>query len=150
MSSVRHLLADVNVWLATVVGEHPHHRATIRWWREGLLPAGDRIAFCRLTQLGLLRLLTNERVMGRQRKTIAEAWSIYERLRTAEPVVFAPEPETTETLLARQRSLGGTSTKFWTDSYLAAFARAGDLGLVTFDRDFTRFPGLDLTLLDAR
>ena len=144
---MRHLLADVNVWLATVVGEHPHHREAIRWWKEELLPAGDGIAFCRLTQLGLLRLLTNRHVMGPQRKTIEEAWSIYQQLRAARPVVFAPEPETTETLLARQCRLGGTSTKFWTDSYLAAFARAGDLGLVTFDRDFTRFPDLELRLL---
>lgn len=147
---MRHLLADVNVWLATVVGEHPHHRAAIRWWKERLLPAGDRIAFCRLTQLGLLRLLTNERVMGPQRKTIPEAWSIYEQLRAARPVVFAPEPERTESFIARHCKLGAKSSKFWTDSYLAAFARAGDLGLVTFDRDFTRFPGLELELLDAR
>ena len=87
--------------------------------------------------------------MGRQRKTVAEAWSVYERLRAAEPVVFAPEPETTETFLAPQCSLDGRSNKFWTDAYLAAFARAGDLGLVAFDRDFTRFPSLGLTLLEA-
>ncbi len=147
---MRHHLADVNVWLATLVAEHPHHRAAIRWWRESLLPAADRIAFCRITQLGLLRLLTNRRVMGRQRKTIDEAWSIYRRLRAARPVVFAPEPEGTEAVLARQCELGAESSKFWTDSYLAAFARAGDLALVTFDRGFTRFPGLELELLDAR
>lgn len=146
---MRPLLADVNVWLATVVGEHPHHQTAIRWWKENLLPSGDRLAFCRLTQLGLLRLLTNRRVMGPQRKTVQEAWTIYQRLRAARPVVFAPEPEATETLLARQCALGESSTKFWTDSYLAAFARAGDLGLVTFDRDFTSFPDLDLTLLDG-
>ena len=147
---MRHLLADVNVWLATVVAEHPHHQSAIRWWKEGLLPSGGRLVFCRLTQLGLLRLLTNRRVMGPQRKSIREAWSIYRRLRAARPVVFAPEPQGTETLLARQCALGGSSTKFWTDSYLAAFARAGDLGLVTFDRDFESFPDLELTLLDGR
>lgn len=149
-STVRHLLADVNVWLATVVAEHPHHPSAIRWWKEGLLPSGDRLAFCRLTQLGLLRLLTNRRVMGPQRKSIQEAWSIYRQLRAARPVVFAPEPEGTETLLARQCALGEPSTSFWTDSYLAAFARAGELGLVTFDRDFESFPDLELTLLDGR
>ncbi len=145
---MRYLLADVNVWLATLVGEHPHHVAAIRWWKEDLLEENDCLAFCRVTQLGLLRLLTNERVMGEQRKTIEQAWSIYERVLAAQPVVFAPEPEGTELLMAEQCRLGGSSTKFWTDSYLAAFARAGSLGLVTFDDDFQRFPELRLTLLE--
>lgn len=144
---MRYLLVDVNVWLATVVADHPHHVAAIRWWQEDLLTSDDRVAFCRITQLGILRLLTNKQVMGGQRKTVDEAWSIYERLLAAAPVVFAPEPEGTESLLAEQCALGGASAKFWTDSYLAAFARAGSLGLVTFDRDFERFPKLPLTLL---
>ncbi len=41
-----------------------HHQPATRWWRQELLPADDRAAFCRVTQLGLLRLLTNDRVMG--------------------------------------------------------------------------------------
>ena len=145
---MRYLLADVNVWLATIVAEHPHHSAALRWWRDEVLPRGDRVAFCRLTQLGLLRLLCNQRVMGRQRKSVAEAWSIYERLIAAHPVVFAPEPEGVETVLSELRLLGGSAGKFWTDGYLAAFAQAGDLELVTFDRGFGRFPDLKLTVLD--
>ena len=144
---MRYLLADVNLWLATLVADHPHHDAAIAWWRETVADPDQRVAFCRITQLGLLRLLTNERVMGRQRKTVDEAWSIYERALAARPVVFAPEPEGTEALLAQQCGLGGSSGKFWTDSYLAAFARAGSLALVTFDRDFERFPALELILL---
>ena len=143
----RYFLADVNVWLATIVEAHPHHAAAIRWWQERVVPSDQRVAFCRVTQLGLLRLLTNERVMGPQRKTIAEAWSIYVRALAAKQVVFTPEPEGTEAMLAEHCRLGGSPGKFWTDGYLAAVARAGSLGLVTFDRDFERFPKLDLTRL---
>ena len=64
-SNVRSILADVNVWLAPLVAEHPHHDAATRWWREDVLPASENVAFCRLTQLGLLRLLSSKRVMGR-------------------------------------------------------------------------------------
>lgn len=41
------------------------------------------------------------------------------------------------------------SPKVWMDAYLAAFAVAGGLRLVTLDRDFKNFvpQGLDLTLL---
>ena len=38
--------------------------------------------------------------MGQQRKTIEEAWSIYEQVLSRKPVSFAPEPEGTEALLA--------------------------------------------------
>ena len=33
----------------------------------------------------------------------------------------------------------GTPARLWTDAYLAAFAAAGGLRLVTFDKDFARF-----------
>ena len=144
---MRYILADVNVWLATLVAEHPHHGATIDWWRRDLLPAGDRLAFCRVTQLGLLRLLTNEQVMGPQRKSVAADWSIYQDLLTTSTVVFAPEPEGMEERLAENGRLGGESSKLWTDAYLAAFARAGGIGFATLDRSFRRYAGLDLILL---
>ena len=145
---MRLFLADVNVWLATLVTEHPHHESAARWWRDELLPAARGIAFCRITQLGLLRLLTNERVMGGQRMTIEEAWELYRRLALQAPVTFVPEPAGTEFVLDEHGRLGGESRKFWTDGYLAAFARAGGMGLVTFDRDFRRYRGLELRLLD--
>jgi uncharacterized protein len=144
---MRYVLADVNVWLATLVAEHPHHGAAVEWWQRDVLPANDRIAFCRISQLGLLRLLTNEQVMGPQSKSVAAAWSIYQELLSLPAVVFAPEPEGTEERLAEYCRLGGESSKFWTDAYLAAFARAGGLGLATFDRGFRRYDGLDLILL---
>lgn len=146
---MRYFLADVNVWVATLVATHPHHITAVRWWEEGVVPAGRRVAFCRITQLGLLRLLGNEHVMGRQRKTVPAAWSIYERALAARHVVFAPEPEGTNAVLARYSRLGGSSSRFWTDGYLAAFCRAGRLGLVTFDQGFERFPELDLTRLGS-
>lgn len=71
------ILADVNVWLATLVESHPHHAAARRWWREDVLADGRRPVFCRVTQLGLLRLLTNEQVMGPNRRSLAAAWRDY-------------------------------------------------------------------------
>jgi len=35
--------------------------------------------FCRLTQLGLLRLLATSAVMGKDVRTIGEAWTVYDR-----------------------------------------------------------------------
>jgi toxin-antitoxin system PIN domain toxin len=145
---MRYVLADVNVWLATLVREHPHHVSAVDWWRDVLLPAGDRIVFCRITQLGLLRLLCNEQAMGPQRRTVAAAWSIYQDLLSLPAVVFAPEPEGTEERLAEYCRVGGESGRIWTDAFLAAFARAGGLALATFDRGYRRFGDLELVLLD--
>ena len=46
--------------------------------------------------------------------------------------------------------LGTASPKVWMDAYLAAFAIAGRLRLVTLDRDFKSYVshGLDLSLLN--
>lgn len=42
------------------------------------------------------------------------------------------------------------SPKLWMDAYLAAFALAGGYRLVTTDRAFRQFTGLDLILLEQR
>ena len=39
--------------------------------------------------------------------------------------------------------------RLWTDTYLAAFALAGGLRLVTFDKDFARFAGAARLQLSA-
>ncbi len=147
-SPPRPILADVNLWLATVLQPHPHHEAAIAWWRHQVLPRGDTVHFCRLTQLGLLRLLTNGAVMGSSVRDPLQAWSDYEALLDQAPVHFADEPQGLEQILrtATEASLG--SPGLWTDAYLAAFAIAENMVLTTFDRGFRRFAGLRLQLLD--
>jgi predicted nucleic acid-binding protein len=54
-------LPDVNLWIALTSNRHLNHTRA-KAWLEGM--EGVRIAFCRITELGLLRLLTNQHVMG--------------------------------------------------------------------------------------
>ena len=141
------ILADVNVWLATLVAEHPHHDAATRWWREDVLPASDRVAFCRLTQLGLLRLLSSERVMGRQRLDYAPAWAAVTEVAAQASVSVLGEPTGINEILADLCTRERLSLGFWSDAYLAAFARSGRHRFATFDRGFRRFEGLELLVL---
>ena len=136
------ILADVNVWLATVVEGHPHHQRAVRWWQGDVLPERRTVCFCRVTQLGLLRLLTNETVMGASRRTPEQAWSDYDRLVAQGPVDYVHEPEGVDRVLRSHTRSEHPSSSLWTDAYLAAFAQAGDLQLATFDRGFQRFSGL--------
>ncbi len=53
-------LPDVNVWVAIAVAEHEHHDRAARWLES---THGHSLAFCRVTQMGFLRLLTNVHVM---------------------------------------------------------------------------------------
>ena len=54
-----------------------HHRIAATWF-TGLTP-DMTLAFCRLTHLGLLRLLTTEAVMGDEVMTQPHAWAAYDR-----------------------------------------------------------------------
>lgn len=140
-------LADVNVWIATLHEGHPHHDAAIAWWRGTVIPSKGTVLFCRVTQLGLLRLLSNERVMGPSRQTPERAWATYRGLLEQPPVGLADEPTGTEAAFGELTAGRPMSTGIWTDAYLAGFAHAGELSIATFDRGFRRFAGLRLELL---
>jgi predicted nucleic acid-binding protein len=62
---------------------------------------------------------------------------------------WAEEPRGLE---SSWKKLGGTSQaspKLWMDAYLAAFAIAGGYQLVTTDKGFKQFKGLDLLVLSS-
>ena len=63
-------ILDLNLWLALIDPDHAHHARARRYWEH---EAAAEIAFCRVTMLGLLRLLTNSRVMHGAPFTLAEA-----------------------------------------------------------------------------
>ncbi len=137
-------LPDLNVWLALVVAEHPHHAAARRYWAEQRVsPAlGPRVWFCRSTMLGLVRLLTQPKLMGEGVLGLTEAHAIYQQLRQTEGVGFAGDAESADALLTRWVADGQAPMppRLWTDAWLAASAEAAGLRLVSFDADFARFP----------
>lgn len=123
-----------------------HHARARRYWEAEAVPT---IAFCRVTALALLRHLTNRHIMQHSVLNARGAWQAYDTWRALPEVVLLADPAGIDTHLKRLSDAANLTSKVWTDAYLAAFAQAGDLRLVAFDRDFNRFPGLDLLLLDA-
>ncbi len=126
------LFPDVNVWVALTHERHAHH-AVARSWLES--QDGD-LFFCRFTQLGLLRLLTNEQVMGPEVLSQRRAWSVFRNWLADERVRFHREPDTDDfdRLFERISSRERPSTKLWADAYLVAFAATAGLQLVSFDQ----------------
>lgn len=137
-------LPDINVWLALVSERHVHHGVARQWFLQ-LSP--QCAAFCRVTQMGFLRLLTNSRVMKEETLDQKQAWEVYERLRRNNRAFFADEPIELEDHWKRLTQSAFPGQGRWTDAYLAAFALGHGLVLVSFDRDFSRITGLEVTLL---
>ena len=133
-STTSFLFPDINVWVALTHGAHVHHDVARDWFTE--LPAHTRFTFCRLTQLGLLRLLTAEAMMGEEVLSQAEAWSVYDRWIADAHVTLIEEPHALDRRFRALTRSRHASPKAWADAYLAAFADTAQLTLVTFDRGF--------------
>jgi len=87
-------LLDINTWIALTLETHPHHQAARKWYEQSPLESGD-LLFCRQTELGFLRLVTQTAVMNQcgaaplsNSDAIEFLWALY-----ADPAVScADEP----------------------------------------------------------
>ncbi len=137
-------LPDLDVWLALLNANHPHHGAAKNYW-DSL--SGARMFFCRITMLGLLRLSTNKAIMGGAPYTTAEAWQAYRDVASMPEVGFSPEPLGIEKKMEQFTQSKGFSHADWPDAYLAAFAQLVGLRLVSFDTGFSNYKELGWLLL---
>jgi hypothetical protein len=137
-------LVDVGVWLAAVWGRHVHQPVAAEWFGRET----DDIAFCRFTQMGLLRLLSNPAIMGDDAIDRSHAWRAYDQLWADERVLWADEPVELDAVWRAISARDDKSHKLWTDDYLAAFAQASDATLITLDRKVpARYPSVRIELL---
>lgn len=121
----------MNVWVALAHEIHPHHKVVKDW--SDTLDSDSIVCFCRFTQLGLLRLLTNQSAMQADVLTQLEAWDAFDALLDDPSNQMIDEPSGADVLFRRETSSTERATKQWADGYLAAFALAGNLTLVTMD-----------------
>jgi toxin-antitoxin system PIN domain toxin len=135
------ILLDVGVWLAAVWARHVHHRTVATWFDQQT----ESFALCRVTQMSLMRLLSNEAVMGHDALSRFEAWNLFDQLRADDRILWADEPVHLEPVWRALSARDDKSHKLWTDDYLAAFAQAGGLSLATLDQQFVRrYPSVNI------
>lgn len=137
-------MVDVNVWLALVFSDHVHHHSSLAWFEN--VGAGEAL-FCRITQMALLRHLTNRAIMGKFVLGQKDAWKSYDALCRDERVAFLDEPQGIEQVWRRLTSSRDPHHSVWTDAYLAAFAICARIPFSTLDRGLQRFRGLKTDLV---
>jgi toxin-antitoxin system PIN domain toxin len=139
-------LPDVNVWLALTDHRHAHHLAARDYWNE---KRALEVAFCRVTMLALLRLVTHPKVMANDPFTHEEAWEMYRTYRNLPIIRFLEDPENLDVKFADLSIDSSLPHRLWTDAYLASLAMVSGARMVSFDADFERFPNLELLRLKA-
>lgn len=131
---------------------HRHSDAAWAWFSS---QEDNRFFFCRFTQLGLLRLLATSAVMGKDVRTIGQAWKVYDRWLEDSRVGIRPEPfELDAAFRAATRSVSRlASPKALGACYLFAVCQVTGATLVTFDRgleSMCRKAHQRVTLLEPR
>lgn len=133
-------LPDLTVWLALIWPEHLHHQHAVRYWEQ---QAAEQVLFCAVTALGLVRLLCQSKLMGTAVRNPAAASDLLSAL-CQQPGVQIAKPDHDGWEVFHQRLRGGEiPSRLCTDAHLAALAIAHGWRLVSFDRDFERFAGLE-------
>jgi len=90
--------------------------------------------------LGMLRLLTNQRVMGDDMLSLAEAWDVYDDWRQDPRVDLIPEPPGIEPMFRQATAPFSkvAASNVVADCYLVGFAQAAGARVVTFDKGLAR------------
>lgn len=131
-------LPDVNVWLALAAEEHQHHAQARAYWNDA---AAGRLLFCRITMLGLVRLLVQPKIMGDGVLDLRSAMRVYQGFAQTACVGWLEEPRGCSERLAAMLATNPPA-HLLTDAYLAAMAVSAQARLVSFDKNFKRFDGL--------
>ncbi len=135
-------LLDANILLYAYDRSSPRH-AGARQWLEGALSGPTPIAFCWPTILAFMRIATHRKAMARplavdDARKIVESW-------LEQPISTIVSPtERHWAILSGLLTSGQVSGTLVSDAHLAALAIEHGATLITNNRDFARFPGLNV------
>jgi len=137
-------LADVSFLIALLHARHALSDRAVAWL--GRQEQAGSILLCRVAQMGVLRILTNPTWLKDDVLPATAVWDAWDLLLTDDRFTSIQEPPGLESewrLVTRDLAVGRNAG---TDTYLAAFARAGGYRLLTFDRGFRHLEGLDVEI----
>ena len=106
-------LADVNVVFPLLVSRHQQRDKALEWFDSTV--SAD-VVLCRLTRLGVLRLLCTAQVMGPDVLQPRVAIKALEVLEADERVVLLHEPDGLDVTLKTLVTACATTPNLWTDA----------------------------------
>lgn len=131
---------DANVLLHAVNSAADRHREA-RSWLDAALSGGATVGFSWVVLLAFLRLSTKAGLFPRPLPVDAALARVRAWLAQPTSVVLEPTPRHLE-VLAGLVTTTGTGGNLTSDAHLAALAVEHRATVVTYDRDFGRFPGV--------
>jgi uncharacterized protein len=134
------VIVDANVLLYAVDSASAHH-APARRWLDGSLAGAEAVGLAWVALLAFVRIGTNPSILPRP-MTADEATDQVERWIEAPAAVVAQPTARHASLLRGLLQATGTAGNLTTDAHLAALAVEHGAAIVSFDRDFARFPGV--------
>lgn len=140
-------LPDLNVLLYAVNRDSPQHERARRWI-ESSFESDETVAFAWVALLGFVRLATRRGILPAP-LAIEDALEVVSSWISHPAAQIVHPGERHLSLLARLLIAADRGGNLTTDAHLAALAIEHGASLTTFDRDFARFAGLELELLEA-
>ncbi len=134
------LLPDVNVLVAAHREAAPVH-AGARRWLVAALESGEPVALCQPVVSGFVRVSTSPRVFAPP-STLEEVFSFVRHLARHPATLWLNPGRQHLALFEELCGAGDARGDLVSDAAIAALAVEAGATVVTYDRDFARFPGL--------
>jgi toxin-antitoxin system PIN domain toxin len=134
------VIVDANVLLYAVDRASAHHDRSLTWL-DGALAGTEAVGLAWIALLAFIRVGTNASILPNP-MTADEATAQIEAWLGAPAAVAAqPSPRHASLFRGLLRDVG-TAGNLTTDAHLAALALEHGADIVSYDRDFGRFPGV--------
>ena len=134
-------LVDANVLLYAVNTDSDHHEAS-RTWLDTALSGADRVGFAWVPLLGFLRLSTHRSIFATPLSIGAASGVVESWLGAPAAVTVQPTARHLD-VLSGLLAGAGSGGNVVNDGHLATLAVEHRARVVSYDRDFGRFDGVD-------
>jgi uncharacterized protein len=134
------VIVDANVLLYAVDSASAHHR-TSRSWLDASLAGAEAVGLAWISLLAFIRIGTNPSILPNA-MSVEEATGQAETWLAAPAAVVAQPTARHAALLRGLLRDTGTAGNRTTDAHLAALAIEHGADIVSYDRDFARFPAV--------